>query len=83
MSKFKAIFGGGGGAPAIVIPPPPPIPTREDPAIAAKARKDKEAEKRRRGRKASFLTAGQQASGALGDTPVDRPELSKTKLLGG
>jgi len=57
-------------------PPPPlaPIPTREDPAVAAKKEDSRLAMARRKGRKSSILTS------PLGAT--DTPEVSRKALLG-
>jgi hypothetical protein len=51
-------------------PPPPPPPPREDPAIAERAKEVSDAEKRRKGRRASILAP---AEDDLGAPPVDRP----------
>lgn len=54
------------------LPPPAPVPEREDPAIAEAARRQRLAEKRRRGVRSTLLTGG------LGDTAdpnVRRPSL--------
>lgn len=59
-------------------PPPPPVPTPEDPAVDEARRKLRQAELRRRGRRATILTSG------LGDrsaAPTGRPGL--VNRLGG
>jgi len=57
-------------APEAPPPPPPPPPEREDPAIAEAARKSREDELKRRGRRASILTSGR---GVTEDAPLGRP----------
>ena len=69
---------GFGGAPA-PPPPPPPPPTREDPAIAEAKERQRLAEKRRRGRRATFFTGDQSG---LGDSTVSRPQARQGQLLG-
>jgi hypothetical protein len=70
MGKVASIFGGAPKTPALPPPPPPP-PTREDPAIAEAARKQRLAEKQRKGRASLNITGGE---GVMGDpASVDRP----------
>lgn len=52
--------------------PPPPLPTREDPAVAEAARRERLAAAQRRGRRATLITGGQ---GAEGEAPVERKTL--------
>lgn len=60
-------------------PPPPPPPEREDPAIAERAKDVADAEKRRKGRRASILAKPEDELGAV---PVDRPEARSAQVLG-
>ena len=63
------IFGGGGPS---APPPLPPLPTRADPAIAARRQAVKAAEAKRKGRRATLLTGGQ---GVAASDSLNRPTL--------
>lgn len=60
--------------------PAPPAPVkRDDPAISAAQKKQREADLRRRGRRASIVTGGQ---GVLGDAPLLQPQARGAQVLG-
>ncbi len=67
-----------GGAKPQAVAQPAPLPTREDPAIKARADDLALAERRRRGRVSTIRT--DQA--ALGTANVNRPEVRGATLLG-
>jgi len=76
------IFPGFSSGPS-VPPPPPPPPTREDPAIAEAKEAQRQAELKRKGRKASVITGGQGVEdnlGTAGGPQVERPRAAQ--LLG-
>lgn len=63
------------------IPPPPelpPVPTREDPEISAARERQRQADLRRRGRRATILTGGRGVEDELG--VVNRPQAGATRL---
>ncbi len=65
----------GAPKPAPLPPPPPPPVTREDPAIAEAARRTRQAEQRRSGRRAAVLIGE-----SSGEAPLGRPEAGSQKL---
>jgi hypothetical protein len=65
------------------IPPPPElpeVPTIDDPEIAAARERQRQAELRRKGRRAAILTGGQGVTDPLG--VVNRPQARSATLLG-
>lgn len=79
MSKIAKIFG---GAPKQAAPTPlAPLPTRADPEIAAAKKRQKTADKLRKGRRSSILTSSGGVDDLLG-TQVSRPEARGATLLG-
>ena len=63
------------------LPPPPPPPvTRKDPAIALAAKKQREADLRRRGRASTIISGGR---GVTGTAPLAQPQARGAQLLGG
>jgi len=79
MGKIAKIFGGGKPK---APPPLPPLPTRADPEIEAARRRQKTANKLRKGRRSSILTSSSQGSdNILGETS-GVIEGSRAKLLG-
>ncbi len=58
------------------VPPPPP-PERDDSAVIEAARQQREAELKRKGRRASFLTSGE---GDLKTAPLGRPQAGSDQL---
>jgi hypothetical protein len=65
--------------PAIVQQAPPPVVTREDPEISAAAERQRQAEKRRKGRGATLIA---EKEGELGTALLDRPEARAAGVLG-
>ncbi len=59
--------------------PPPKPPGREDSVGADAGKKQREAELRRRGRKATIITGG---SGITTDAPLSQPKAGAPELLG-
>ena len=59
----------------------PPVPTAADPEIEAARQRQREAERLRKGRRASMITGGQGVTEPLGS--VGRPEARAANLLGG
>ena len=60
------------------LPPPPAVVTREDPNVILRAQQVADAEKRRKGRRASIITS----PGQTGDPLISQPELSAADKLG-
>jgi hypothetical protein len=69
-----AIIGGGLSAASILNPPripsAPSPPRADDPAVAASARRQREAELRRKGRSSTIVTGG---AGVIEDAPLSQP----------
>lgn len=60
-------------------PPPPPVPKRTDPEVDEAGRRQREADRLRRGRRATILTSSRGVEDQLG---VTRPEARGARLLG-
>ena len=66
-------------------PPPPPLRAdpvkeiQEDPQVAEAKKKQRLADKQRRGRRATILTSGQ---GVLETTPLSQPRARSAQVLG-
>jgi hypothetical protein len=70
-------------APDIPVPPVPEVaevPTEDDPEVLAARERQRQAELRRRGRRAAILTGGQGVTDPLG--VVNRPQARSATLLG-
>lgn len=59
--------------------PPPPAPKRTDPEVDEAGRRQREADRLRRGRRATILTSSRGVEDQLG---VSRPEARGARLLG-